>query len=251
MSKVKRTTAILTSIIIGVFVAFALSNIHGNYAHATGQSNDQPPVVKITAPPNGSMYQWNSLVEYNIVVSDHGKSSKYQEIPSSEVLLKTTYVPDVSHIAASSSQMPESLPAGLQNITGSNCLGCHNFKSKAMGPSFSAIKERYPDTDATISNLSKHIRDGSVGMWGQGAMPSHPELTETELHAISLWIMKHASDPNVNYYVGTEGTFQMESPGKPGAKAGLILTASYTSHGTTGHPQPAPSGEDTVVIQGK
>ncbi len=155
------------------------------------------------------------------------------------------------HITANSVQTVKPIPAGLQYITNSNCLGCHNFKSKAMGPSFSAIKGRYADTEATIDLLSKHIRDGSVGAWGQGAMPSHSELKENELHAISVWIMKHAADPNVNYYVGTEGTFQMESPGKPGPKAGLILTASYTSHGTTDHPQPTSSGEDTVVIQGK
>lgn len=251
MSKVKRLMMRPIIMIGGALLTFSVLNIQSYSASGAGQLNDQPPVVKITAPPNGSDYQWNSLVEYQIVVSDHGKSSKYQEIPSNEVLLKTTYVPYISHVAANPSQREEPVPAGVQEIEGSNCLGCHNFKSKAMGPSFSAIKERYPDTETTINLLSKHIRDGSVGVWGQGAMPSHPELTEDELHSISQWIMKHSDDPNVNYYVGTEGTFQMESPGKPGTNAGLILTANYTSHGTTDNPQPASTGQDTVVIKGK
>ncbi len=215
---------------------FSYCNFHTSSASAKDQFNDKPPSVNIIAPKNNSIYDWNSLVSYNIVVSDHGKSTQYNEIPSNEVLLKTTYVPDLSHMTVNSAQTAKPSPAGLADIINSNCLGCHEFKSKAMGPSFFAISKRYPDTESTMDILSQYIRGGSVGVWGQARMPSHPEFTEEELHAISSWIVKDAADPNVNYYVGTEGTFQMESPGKPGPSAGVILTASYTSHDTKNRP---------------
>jgi cytochrome c len=213
--------------------------------HAKG--DDQRPIVKITAPRTNSAYQWKSLVNYSITVSYQGKTSQYQEIPPNEVLLKTTYVPDFSKPAPATADTP----AGLLDITRSRCLGCHDFKAKAMGPSFAAVGQRYPDNQSMIDTLSKHIRKGSTGVWGQERMPAQTELTEDQVHAIVLWIVKDATDPNVNYYVGTEGAFRMEAAGTPDSKGGMKLTASYTSPAPTANPEQAPYGEDTVILEGK
>lgn len=251
MAAIRQITVTSIVVFMEAFTVFLLLNFQTSSASAKDQFDDTLPSVNITAPKNNSTYDWNSLVSYNIVVSDHGKSTKYNEIPSNEVLLTTTYVPDLSHMAVNSTQTAKPSPAGLTDIVNSNCLGCHEFKSKAMGPSFFAISKRYPDTESTIDILSQYIRGGSVGVWGQARMPSHPEFTEEELHAISSWIVKDAADPNVNYYVGTEGTFQMESPGKPGPSAGVILTASYISHVSKNRLQQALRGEDTIIVGGK
>jgi cytochrome c len=251
MATIRRIKVASIVVLMEAFAVFLLLNFHAGSASAKDESNDKPPSVNITAPKNNSIYDWNSLVSYNIVVSDHGKSTEYNEIPANEVLLKTTYVPDLSHMSVNSNQTAKPSPAGLADIINSNCLGCHEFKSKAMGPSFFAIGKRYPDTESTIDILSQHIRSGSVGVWGQAPMPSHPEFTEEELHAISSWIVKQAADPNVNYYVGTGGTFQMESPGKPGPSAGVMLTAGYTSHDSKNRLQQALRGEDTIIVGGK
>ncbi|MGA7522708.1 MAG: hypothetical protein WBW84_09500 [Acidobacteriaceae bacterium] len=120
-----------------------------------------------------------------------------------------------------------------------------------MEPSFAAIAERYPDDQATIDTLSRNIRGGSTGVFGQASMPPHTEFTEDQLHAMVLWIVKTAADPNVNYYVGTEGAIRMEAPAAPNQKGGMILTASYTVPVQLGSPEPAPVGEDTVIVRGK
>lgn len=220
-------------------------------AGAQNAGRNAPPVVKITAPRNDSAHPWNSLVSYDVVVTYDGKSTQYQEIPSSEVLLRTTYVPDFSPVAGKPAPAAVPAPAGVLDIVDSNCLGCHDFKAKAMGPSFAAVAARYPNTQATLDTLSKHIRAGSTGVWGQGNMPPHPDLTEGQLHAIVLWIMKDAANPNVNYYVGTEGAFRMQAVGAPGSKGGLILTASYTAPARGGNPEQAAHGEDTVIVHGR
>jgi cytochrome c len=225
-------------------LAFLLCDVHTVSAGAQAQDGDGPPIVKITAPRSNSSYKWGSLVNYSIVVSYQGKTTQYQEIPSNEVLLKTTYVPDVSTIAGKAAPAAAHTPAGLLDITKSKCLGCHDFKAKAMGPSFAAVGQRYPDSQVAIDTLSQHIRKGSTGLWGQESMPAQTELTEDQVHAIVLWIVKDAANPNVDYYVGTEGAFRMEAAGTPDAKGGMILSASYTS------PQ-ASYGEDTVILQGK
>ncbi len=232
-------------------VAFLLCILRAIDAGAQDQGGDGPPIVKITAPRNNSTYQWKSLVNYSIVVSYRGKSTQYQEIPSNEVLLKTTYVPDLSTIAGKPAPAVAHTPAGLLDITRSKCLGCHDFKAKAMGPSFAAVGQRYPDNQSMIDTLSQHIRKGSTGVWGQESMPSQTELTADQVHAIVLWIVKDAANPNVSYYVGTEGAFRMEAAGTPDSKGGMILTASYTSPAPTANPEQAPYGEDTVILDGK
>jgi cytochrome c len=247
MTSIPEKAAALTALA----VAFLLCSLRATSAGAQDQDNDRPPIVKITAPRNNSTYQWKSLVNYSIVVSYQGKTTQYQEIPSNEVLLKTTYVPDLSTIAGKPAPAAAHTPAGLLDITRSKCLGCHDFKAKAMGPSFAAVGQRYPDNQSMIDTLSQHIRKGSTGVWGQESMPSQTELTEDQVHAIVLWIVKDAANPNVNYYVGTEGAFRMEAAGTPDSRGGMILTASYTSPAPTADPEQAPYGEDTVVLDGK
>lgn len=220
-------------------------------ASADAQDNSAPPVVKITAPGNGSSHAWNSLVSYGVVVSYRGKSTRYQEIPGGEVLLQATYAPDVTATAANRLNAGALTPAGLLDIVDSNCLGCHELKAKAMAPSFAAIATKYPDSPATIGLLSQHIRVGSTGVWGQGSMPPHPDLTDGQLHDIVLWIMKYAADPKVSYYVGTEGAIRMQASGAPGANAGMVLTASYTSPAPAAGPGQAAHGEATVIVHGR
>jgi len=241
----------LTAVSAGAALALAIAFPFwgGRFADVSARIGgaDELPVVKITAPANNSAYKWNSLVNYSVVVTYQGKSTQYQEIPSGEVLVATTYVADLSKRAGETAAAP--LPAGLLEIARSKCVGCHEFKATAMGPSFAAIAARYPDNPASIDTLSRYIREGSTGVWGQGSMPAHPEMTNEQLHAMALWIVKYAADPNVNYYAGTEGAFRMEAPATPGPNGGLILTASYTA--SPADQKQDQRGQDTVLVRGK
>jgi cytochrome c len=245
--RIKKFTAAPLFGALAFSAAFLLCDGQALTGDVQAPGNDGPPVVKITAPGNNSIYSWNSLVNYSIVVSYLGKSTQYQEIPANQVLLKTTSVSDVSAAAAA----PAPTPPGLLEITRSTCLGCHQFKAKAMGPSFAAIAQRYPNNAATIDTLARHIREGSTGVWGQASMPPQSEFTEDQLHAIVLWIVKDAAKANVNYYVGTDGAFRMEAPTAPNPKGGMILTATYSAPGAAGATEQPPVGEDTVIVHGK
>lgn len=237
--------------VLSLSVAFLFCNVRAISASASDGGSDGAPDVKITAPRNNASYNWNSLVNYSVVVSYQGKSTQYHEIPSNEVLLKTTFVPDVSAMAGTASSPASPTPAGLVDIINSTCLGCHQFKEKAMGPSFAAIGQRFPESPATIDTLSQHIREGSTGVWGQASMPPQAQFTDDQLRAIVLWITKDAANPDVNYYAGTDGSFRMDAVGTPGSKAGMIVTASYTSPVPAANTEPAPHGEATVIVEGK
>lgn len=245
-----RTAAVMFSI-PAFAMAFLLCEGQANPAVPGEFGKNGPPIVKIMAPDNNSTYKWNSRVNYSVIVSWQGKSTQYQEIPSNEVLITTTYISDLSKMTGQQASAAVPTPTGLLDIISSGCIGCHDFKAKAMAPSFAAIAARYPDNQVSIDTLSRYIREGSTGVWGQGTMPPHPEFTEEQLHAIARWITKDAANPNVNYYVGTEGAIRMEAPATPSSTAGMILTASYTAAVPTTGDEQAPHGEAIVTVRGQ
>ena len=121
-------------------------------------------------------------------------------------------------------------PPGLRTLRTSDCLNCHAFDARLIGPSFTRIRKRYPYSQATVDSLSRHILEGASGAWSSIKMPSHPELTMEQAAACVTWILKTAADPDTNYYTGTEGTFRVAVPtdSKAKDKGMLVLIASYT-----------------------
>ena len=203
---------------------------------------NHPPTVKIVSPKDGSFYQENARVRYEIDVSDQEDGeSKFQEINSTEVLLIVRHFS--SPEAAMSAAMVDDAP-GLGTLRTSDCLNCHAFDARLIGPSFTEIRKRYPYRQANVDGLSRHILQGTSGAWGSIKMPSHPDLTADQAAACVTWILETAAEPETNYYSGTEGTFRVTvSPeSKTKNKGVLVLIASYSdSRGML--------GRDTLRIQ--
>lgn len=213
------------------------------YSFICFQQENHAPEVKIISPQNKSSFDKDAQVIYKISVIDkEDGDSKFDEINPKEVLLEVRYL-----------KTGKMLPANLQNnglniMMTSNCITCHGFNTKAMGPSFLDINKRYPATKANIDSLAKRIKDGSMGIWGKEKMPPHPELSAVDIKSIVQWIIKNSADQNVSYYVGTNGYFRF----KPDAQKGTYqLTASYTDHGLKDTPGKRMRGQDVVTIQVK
>ncbi len=85
----------------------------------------------------------------------------------SEVLLDVEYLPgtpgDGLEPVRSAARADE---PGLAILRKSACLNCHADKTSLVGPSFSAIADKYGDSEETIARLGRHIRNGSSGSWG-------------------------------------------------------------------------------------
>ncbi len=238
--------------LVNLFVVFVVNAVV-NFAYPSKknklQQENHAPAVKITAPKNNSIYNWNSAVNYTITVSDQEDGeSKFQEISSNEVFLRVKYVADTSK-ATAQLNAGQSAKQGLMAIGTSNCLNCHAFNTKLIGPSFYDINKRYPVTKVNTELLEKHIREGSTGVWGNVTMPTHPELNKEDIQNIVDWIFKNGAEPDVNYYRGTEGSFKMKPPVTAAGKGVLVLTASYLDHGVKDKPKQHLEGEDRIILQ--
>ena len=217
-----------------------------------GQPINHAPVIKITQPENHSFFVMNSLVPYTIEVSDkEDGESKFQEIPSTEILLKSKYAENMSRVNTYLKQKKFNDTSGVMSMLISNCFSCHGFKSKLAGPSLQEITLKYANTVSIQNQLINHVQKGSTGIWGKEVMPSHPELDSVQVKKMVRWILDYANDPSLNYFVGLQGSIPLNTPGHSDriGRGILILTAFYTDHGTVEFPNRKITGSDQILIQ--
>ncbi len=197
------------------------------------QANTRP-VVKILAPKENSSYPPGARVAYQISISDkEDGESKYGEISQNEVLLKVAFKEQWGGATEETKKIQDD-PSGLVGILKSNCLNCHAFNSKLIGPSWYEISKRYEPTSANLEMLLERIKNGASGVWGNTVMPAHPELSTQEILEMERWILENAADPNINYYTGIEGLIKLPTPANLKKNSVFVLTASYTDHGVDG-----------------
>jgi cytochrome c len=70
-----------------------------------------------------------------------------------------------------------------------NCLACHAADKKVVGPSYKDVAAKYASDKDAVAKLSKKIREGGVGNWGQIPMPANPQVSEAEAQTLAKWVM--------------------------------------------------------------
>src|SRR5690242_4917518 len=200
--------------------------------------------VDITTPVDHSRLPWNAQAAYAVTAIHDGKSTKFGELPANVVVLRATYVADTAKPGDGGP-----LDEGIVQISQSNCMGCHDFAASSAGPSFAAIAQRYAGRGNAVATLAGHIRGGSSGDWGGGAMPPHPDLAPAQATAIARWIVAQGNDPAVHYSIGKSGSFRMTPLGKPGPHAGIALSAFYTGPLKPGEPRTV-AGRNAIIVSG-
>lgn len=242
-----RSTA-ASAMLLSLPVATAAIVVAG-YGHTAAigpQSGNSPPVVRITRPAETQALHWGSPFRYAITVSDRedGESAA-GEIPPHTILLEVEYrrptEPDGRARRADE-------PAGLDVIRTSACFSCHADKTSLVGPSFSAIAERYGNAPETLGRLGGHIRSGSSGNWGSLAMPSHSHFSEDEALAAARFIVEQGSQRNRWVHAGAEGVIRIVDKPADADTGTCTLTASYLDNGIGGVPDTRSRGEHSVTF---
>ena len=159
-------------------------------------------------------------------------------------MLEVKYVANRAMLQTIIKNARQNDPPGFMLLRASNCFNCHNFNSKAMGPSFHDISVKYTATTANMELLVKHVREGSVNVWGKDPMPAHPELSAEQTTAVLNWILKTGKEAGVEYYAGTTGVIRTN----PNAKGTYVLIASYADHGLKTGESKSLKGTDVVVL---
>lgn len=74
-------------------------------------------------------------------------------------------------------------------VDGSDCKTCHHPTNKILGPSHSAVAEKYEFTKANVSLLADKIINGGSGTWGDVAMTPHSDLSRGEAEKMAMYVL--------------------------------------------------------------
>ncbi|MFZ6653722.1 c-type cytochrome [Undibacterium sp. TJN19] len=79
---------------------------------------------------------------------------------------------------------------GLKLLKQYACVACHGMKDKVVGPGFSQIAAKYKDDAGAEEKLTKKIRAGSSGAWGDIPMPPQTTIKDAELATMITYILR-------------------------------------------------------------
>ncbi len=70
-----------------------------------------------------------------------------------------------------------------------NCLACHATDKKLVGPAYKDVAAKYASDKDAVAKLSKKVREGGVGVWGQVPMPANPQVNQQEAETLVKWVL--------------------------------------------------------------
>jgi cytochrome c len=214
-------------------VTLTATDSHGasDSAHLQVFAGNAPPRVTFKSPPNGSFYDSQQQIAYQLRVDDdEDGSSEDDPIQRSRVMLEMK-------TALHAHQDDSLLPPGLALMRSTTCFGCHLVNDKSVGPPYVEVSKKYQGDPTARERLAQKILTGGVGIWSTNVpMPPHPQHNIQQTRQMVDWVLSLAdasATPPIPGLSGTVaapafGTDQLSTP------ATLVLTASYTDNGANG-----------------
>ena len=120
----------------------------------------------------------------------------------------------------------DEIPEGLKQIAKSDCKTCHNKTLQTIGPSYTAIAQKYKNTPENITLLSTKVKKGGSGIWGEQAMTPHPDLGDEVIKEMVSYIMSLDKDVEVAA-VDEKGTSLLTMSPDTSVKGKDLLPGSF------------------------
>jgi cytochrome c len=71
-----------------------------------------------------------------------------------------------------------------------NCMTCHSFDKKIVGPSYKDVIAKRSVEKGAEATMAAKIKNGSKGDWGTVPMPPN-NVTEAEALTLAKWVLAH------------------------------------------------------------
>jgi glucose/arabinose dehydrogenase/cytochrome c551/c552 len=195
----------------------------------TVYAGNAQPQVDIQLIGNKSFYFPGRPVQYKVNIADPGGA-----IDSANVFVKSDFVESNEDLASQGHQIVPDEILGKNIMLSSDCKSCHKVDEKSIGPSYQQVAQRYKNDGKASTYLIEKIIKGGAGVWGDVAMPAHPNMKEGDVKLITTWIL------SLNDAGSKKGSMPLAGQVQPtGAQPGkqnmmFTLTASYTDVGANG-----------------
>lgn len=70
-----------------------------------------------------------------------------------------------------------------------NCLACHMIDKRKYGPKMIEVAAKYAGDDKAVDTLSKKIKAGGTGVWGEDIMPPQPHVSDADARTLAELIL--------------------------------------------------------------
>ncbi|RFZ85748.1 PKD domain-containing protein [Mucilaginibacter terrenus] len=227
-----------------------------NSQAVTIKAGNEPPVVAVNITKgNSSFFFPGKTVTYKVNVNDKEDGSlANKRISPSQVSVSVNYLSEGYNMTAIAQKQQgvdasAKFAAGMALINKSDCRSCHAVKEKLLGPAFISVAKKYKNDPNAVTYLSKKIKTGGSGVWGDAAMPAHPALSANELNSVVRYIMSTATPQKAQKSMPVSGTYVTAIPKGDNENGSFIFRAAYTDKGT-GTVAPI-LGENIVVLRGQ
>ena len=217
-------------------------------------AGNEPPVVHVDLVGGNKTFFFPGVpVRYAVRVTDREDGSLANgRIPKGSVTMSARFLKQgmtVEPMRADTDRVarPAVNTAGKTLIEGSDCLACHQYNKKSIGPSYTDVARKYHDDSTAVAHLVKKIRGGGNGVWGKVMMPAHPMLTEEQASVMVAYIMSLGDRPTLGSVMPTRGAYTPTGAMADGPQGVLAFRAEYTDRGANG--MPSISKDDEVVLR--
>lgn len=207
-----------------------------------------PPEVAVNIDGNSSFYYDRDL-NYQIRVTDpEDGSTETGKIRAENVFVNFGYLPQGQDLAKLGREAIISpYIAGRNLMENSDCRSCHDMKKPSIGPSYTAVAERYHQQEGAVDFLAKKIITGGSGNWGHSMMSAHPQHTTEETTKMVEYILSLAEGPAGTEEVALEGSLSLDQHIGKGEEGTYYLTVQYTDKGANG--LPALSARENIMLR--
>ena len=206
-------------------------------------AGNEPPTVGVNLVGGNKTFFFPGVpVRYSVNVTDREDGSLGKGIPAQRVNVTSQFLKE----GLPSTGVAAAHETGKALIEGSDCLSCHQYYQKSIGPAYIDVARRYHDSTVT-ARLARKVREGGTGVWGRVVMPAHPTLTEAQSTAMVNYILSLADQQTTGATLPPSGTYVPPAEYAAAPKGALVLRAEYTDRG--GHEMPAITREGTLALR--
>ena len=69
------------------------------------------------------------------------------------------------------------------------CAACHAIDKKIVGPAYVDVAAKYKNDKNAVATLTKKVKEGGSGVWGQIPMPPNPGVKPEDAEKIVEWVL--------------------------------------------------------------
>ena len=191
-------------------------------------AGNSQPQVSVNISGNRSFYFPGKPVKYAVNVTDNG-----DQVNTKNLFVGTDYLQSNENLAAQGDQFVPDEIMGKNLTLSLDCKSCHKEQEKVIGPAYAMVADRYRKDPKASSYLMQKITNGGSGVWGEVAMPAHPNVKQGDLKQIVTYILSLGNTAK-NKSLPPAGTITANPPVAKKQNTVFALTASYTDQGAAG-----------------